>query len=107
MLQELGLRRDGRAHRGPMLQYLGTASFVCGAAALCFPPLGLVAVSLGGVVLALANGDLSRMEDGSVDPRGQKQTVGARGSAISGLGFGIISLFLWGVILISLCLPKT
>jgi len=102
MPQASGLRRDGKPHRGPLLQYLGTASFVFGVAGLCLAPLALVAVPLGVVVLTLADGDLKRMADGAVDPRGQKLTVGARGSAISGLGFGVFALLLWAMILASL-----
>jgi hypothetical protein len=66
-------------HRGSSIQTLGIFSIVL---AVCCWPVGLV---LGIVALVMANGDLARMQSGSMDRSGESQTNTGKTCAVIGL----------------------
>ncbi|MGL4551828.1 MAG: hypothetical protein ACRC33_11635, partial [Gemmataceae bacterium] len=95
-----GLARDGRRdalpHRGPLIDRLGAAALVGGAAALVTGPLGLLVALLTGLpAWWMAAEDLPRMRTGEVDPAGRHRTEVGRLTAGLGVGLGFVLGIAW------------
>lgn len=92
-------RHDCAPHRGNWLVLLGTLALVCGLLSFCIPLLGLAALATGLAVTNLAEGDLERIREGTMDPVGVEDADMARHQARRGIVLGLIALVAHAVIL--------
>src|SRR5690348_3912658 len=72
------VRRDATPHRGELLSLLGKASLGCGVLSILLGVAAVVGIPLGLITVFMANRDLLRMWEGTMDPRGREQTELAR-----------------------------
>jgi hypothetical protein len=86
------VRRDVEPDRSPTLLLLGTITLWCGLFSLVMGYPSLVAVPLGLYVRAAAGGDLKKMQQGTLDPRGKMQTQKAWNWAGIGTLLGLVGL---------------
>lgn len=85
------MRRDCIPHRGSLILSLGNVSIVLGGLSLCtFGLVAALSVPIGILTLLMANHDLQRMREGSMDPRGKARTQSGRIGAIIGIILGLI-----------------
>lgn len=78
------VRRDCEPHRSSLLFLMARTSLVCGLLSLCLCFPALVGLPLAVLAYTLANRDLGRMEDGTMDPAGASQARRARDTAFAG-----------------------
>ena len=84
-------RRDGEAHRGNLINTLGSVSLMAGTLGLCLPPLGhLIALGTGIPALVMARRDLERMRQGVLDPEGRLLTELGRNKSIVGVVLAVL-----------------
>jgi hypothetical protein len=89
-------RKDGEAHRGGLIDTLGSVSLAVGAMSFCLVGLGpAVALGTGVPAVAMANRDLDRMRTGMVDPAGRLATEHGRNKAVVGVVLALLTGLFW------------
>jgi hypothetical protein len=90
-------RRDASAHRGKLIETLGTITLFGGALTFCTGGIGMVlALCTGVAALLMARHDLAQMKTGIVDPQGKSLTEYGQNKAIIGLVLALLfGLFLF------------
>lgn len=84
-------RRDGEAHRGPLIDNLGALSLLCGMVGFCTGGLGAaVALAAGLAAVVMADRDLAAMRRGDLDPAGRAATERGRAKAVVGLVLAVV-----------------
>jgi hypothetical protein len=82
-------RRDADAHRGKLIDTLGSISLLSGVLALCGVGM-VVALATGIPALVMAGNDLERMRQGTMDQQGRLVTEWGRNKAIGGVVIGLL-----------------
>jgi LSD1 subclass zinc finger protein len=80
--------RRGEPHRAVLIVVLGIVA-MCGACLCAFVGWGV-----GGIVLNMANTDLAKMQNKSMDPSGQGMTTAGKAFALIAIGLGLINAIL-------------
>jgi hypothetical protein len=86
------LRRHQEAHRGITILVLGIVTIL--SACLC----PLLAWILASIAVRMANQDLAKMNNGSMDPEGRSLVTAGKACAIIGTILGVINAFLGAMI---------
>jgi hypothetical protein len=100
------LQRDCKPHRGRLLWSLGVASLGLGGLAAAFFPLAAVAVPLGLVTWIMARFDLAKIQDGVMDPYGERLTYEAANDSMASLVLSCSGLVIWGAIYFCMLLGR-
>ena len=94
-------RRDALAHRGGLIDWLGTYALFAGSLAVCTGPLGvLFAVGCGVPAWWMAHNDLAGMDAGRIDPAGRTVTQAGKNNALAGLVLALVFGLLWTLIFV-------
>jgi hypothetical protein len=89
------VRRDCESHRGDFLYFWASISLVLGAFSICFGIPGIVGLAIAIPVWIAAGRDLTKMDNGLMDPEGATHTAAARDRAF--VAVLVITLFLLAV----------
>ncbi len=96
-------RRDGRPHRGRLIDTLGSISLLCGSVGLCITPLGpVLALATGIPALVMASRDLEQMRQWLRDPDGRRETEMGRNKAVVGVVGAVLGLVLAVLLVVEL-----
>jgi predicted Zn finger-like uncharacterized protein len=96
--ERYGGRRDSEPHRGSLVLTLGIISVVVSALSVCLCPGAVVGLGLGITAWVMGHADLRKMQDGTMDRRGQGSTKGGWICGIIGTflnGLGILAVGGW------------